>query len=182
MIIINIGLPKTMTTELRNYIDKYTNINVLNKQEISFEEALNINYKELDRNKIYYYKNPNFIRRLDVLEKLIQIINDSNHKLFFILGVRNIIDNIYSLFYHFRDWENGKVMIKDKLYISEIVYTKHLSAFYNDIKKHIDFLKKYNTIIYNINNCNFKLNEFLKKIFNLMEIEVKISENYLMSI
>ena len=67
-------------------------------------------------------------------------------------------------------------MIKDKLYTSEIVYTKHLSTFYNDIKKHKDFLKKYNTIVYNINNCNFKLNKSMKKIFNLMEIAVKISE------
>ena len=38
MIIINIGLPKTMTTELRIHIDKYTNIN-----SIQCPASLNLN-------------------------------------------------------------------------------------------------------------------------------------------
>ena len=56
------------------------------------------------------------------------------------------------------------------------IYNNVLSTFYKDIEKHLDFLKKHNTIIYNINNCKGTIYDFLKKMFDLMEIEVKIDD------
>jgi len=175
MIIINIGLAKTMTTELIKFIDNYTDIIVLNKYEIKFNEALNIDYLNLDKTKIYYYKNPLFIFN-PKLEILIKKIEENNHKVILIFGVRNIIDNIYSLYDHWVNWDNGSMLKRFNCKDVLDIYNNVLSTFYKDIEKHLDFLKKHNTIIYNINNCKGTIYDFLKKMFDLMEIEVKIDD------
>ena len=171
MIILHIGLPKTASSKLLDYIDKYTDISSIKGRtsELSMSEALNFNYNSLSHNNNYFIKSPDFLTNKE-LPKLIERINQSGHQIKLILGVRDIVNMSYSLYNHWH--KRNELPIGNKCPLD--TYNFFLSPFFLNINTHISFLKKYDTIIYNIDNYKGTWQSFFSDLFKLLEIKVDI--------
>ena len=177
MIIIHIGLPKTASSKILNYINLYTDISTKfwmkenSKSEIPMKEALEFNYKSLSYDKNYFIKNPTFIVHKK-LPELLKRIKNSGHQFKLIVGVRDIVNMSYSLYNH---WYKRNELRGYKCALD--VYNCVLAKFFSNIKKSIKFLKKYDTIIYNVDNYEGDWFTFFSELFKLLEIKVDIKKS-----
>lgn len=178
IILINIGLPKTMSTDLQNYIHMHTDIiSIFPWREPEQTEINDYDFNKLDKNKIYWIKNPTFILSESFILKIIKKLNNIGFQVKLIFGVRDILNQIISLTNHWnKRREYGNLLIHPEENIRYIeVYNKIMIKFYSNIDSKISFLKNYDFVIYNLENCNMSLRNFLIELFKLLDIQVNIN-------
>ena len=179
MIIINIGLPKTMTTMLHRYINNYTDITTIFSGEFTVQTALEYDYNKLKKDKNYYMKNPTMIINQVELTKIIQKIKKSGHQVKLILGIRDMLNQIISLCNHWNNAKHARHLLyegEEHIHYKEI-YNKIMVKFYTNIDSKIKFLKNYDSVIYNLEHCNMTLSNFLNQLFKSLAIKVNININ-----
>ena len=182
-----IVIPDLFHLEVINEMEKY-NINYKNLNdndkiiefnkhdygnylEPSIPTVMSINYEDLDINNIYFIKNPLFV--LDNYNLIVEKIKKAGHEVKIILGVRNIIDESYSLHYH---WESLKLEINSCV---NVLYNHILSRFYNNINNIIETLfNNDDAIIYNFDNLiNYTDKQFILTLFNELKVPIVFNDN-----
>lgn len=143
------------------------NTPVLQKSECNLKTIKKIKFKELDKNKTYFIKNPNFIYNLKIIFKFIK---EKNVKL--IWGTRNLLDLTYSLFYH---WKNSKLNFKYNNNILEL-YNHKLKKYFDNLEFYYKKLSKYNTVLYNFDNLsNYSNISLIKELFEKLNIDINLN-------
>lgn len=139
--------------------------------EASHETVMKINFKELDSQKIYFIKNPQFIID-DNYHSLVDKIQNEGHIVKIIVGVRNLVDTTYSLYNH---WKRGaENIIINKTPIT--LYNNYLFKYYENINEIMEKLKKYTHVVYNFDNLiGYTNKDLVSKLFEDTNININIT-------
>jgi len=146
--------------------------------EATYKSVMKINFRELDPQKIYFIKYPQFIID-DNYHSLVDKIQKEGHLVKIIVGVRNLIDCTYSLHNHFKS--RG-----ESIHINQTpmtLYKNYLSKFYENIDEIIEKLQKYDHIIYNFDNLlGYTNKDLVSKLFEDTNIKINIPADKLTNV